>query len=475
MIGVLTRFVGELRQVGIPVSMVESIDAARAVEHVSLEDRQALRHSLAACLVKNSHHLDAFDTAFDAFFSARAPVELDPEMVAESAPSEDGAGAGEADIANLVDSLLGALAAGEWDSVRFIARQSVGLLAGMQPGRPVGGRYYLYRVLSRLGVEGYLDRLMEDHPGVKGLDRRLLEDDYRERVQRFEEEVKNEIQRRLVEDRGPEAVAQTTRQTLLEDIDLAHAGRADIERMERVIQPLARKLASRLAQRRRHLRKGRLDVRNTVRHSLSTGGSLAEPRFRAPRISKPEIVLLCDISGSVAAFAHFTMQFTYAMSSQFSRVRAFAFVDGVDEVTGFFAPGVDFHDSIVRLGREADVVHFDGHSDYGNVLENFWDRYSDSLTPRTNLIITGDARTNYRPAATAVLARMADRSRATYWLNPEPKRFWNTGDSVMQGYDDLCDGVFEVRTLRQLEAFIEELTVATATHSRVSRSDFSGR
>jgi len=468
MIGVLTRFVGELREVGIPVSMVESIDAAKAVEHVPLEDREALRHSLAACLVKNAHHLDAFDTAFDAFFAVRVGGGGKPEgfpATAGPAAEAGGASGGEVDVASLVEGLLEALSAGEWGTVQLIARQSVGFLAGMQPGRPVGGRYYLYRVLSRLGVEGLLDRLMVGHPGATGLDRRLLENEYRMRIGRFEDAVREEIQRRLVEYRGPETVAKTTRRTLLEDIDLVHAGRADIERMERVIQPLARKLASRLAQRRRHLRRGRLDVRATVRHSLSTGGSLAEPHFRAPRISKPEIVLLCDISGSVAAFANFTMQLTYAMSSQFSKVRAFAFIDGVDEVTGFFAPGVDFHESIVRINREADVVHFDGHSDYGNVFERFWEHYSESLTPRSNLIITGDARTNYRPAAADVLTEMADRVRAVYWLNPEQERFWGTGDSVMPEYRDLCDGVFEVRTLRQLELFIEELAVASAVHS----------
>lgn len=467
MIGVLTRFVGELRQVGIPVSMVESIDAAEAVEHVPLEDREALRHSLAACLVKNAHHLDAFDTAFDAFFAVKVgdvdPLQVPPEDAPPS--SQTGGPGGEVDIEGMVEGLLGALEAGEWSNVRLIARQSVGLLGGLQPGRPVGGRYYLYRVLSRLGVEDFLNRLMADHSESSGIDRRLMEAEYRQRIGRFENAVREEIQRRLVEDRGPEAVAQTTRRTLLEDIDLAHAGRADIERMERVIQPLARKLASRLAQRRRHLRRGRLDVRATVRHSLSTGGSLAEPRFRAPRISKPEIVLLCDVSGSVAAFAHFTMQLTYAMSSQFSKVRAFAFVDGVDDVTKLFAPGVDFHESIVRLRREANVVHFDGHSDYGNVFELFWERYGESLTPRSNLIVTGDARTNYRPAGAGVLAQMTDRARAVYWLNPEPKRFWDTGDSVMTEYLDLCDGVFEVRTLRQLELFIEELTVASAAHT----------
>jgi uncharacterized protein with von Willebrand factor type A (vWA) domain len=466
MISLLTGFVAELREIGIPVSMVEAIDAAEALGHVPLADREALRHSLAACLVKNEHHLPAFDAAFDVYFSslppAAPPVRDD---VVEPGEAPAGPGAGAADIDQLVSALLAALRAADSPALRAIARQAVGLLAGVQPGRPVGGRYYLYRVLSRLGGDSLTARLMEPAAGADELERRLLLDEYRARIATFETMVEDEIRRLLVADRGREAVARTTRPRLLEDVDVAHAPRAEIAQMERIIQPLARKLAARLAHRRRHLRRGRLDIRNTVRHSLSTGGLLADPRFKAPRLAKPDIVLLCDISGSVATFAHFTMQLMYAMASQFSRVRAFAFVDGVDEVTGFFAPGVDFHDAISRLSREADVVHFDGHSDYGNVLAQFVDRFPDAVTPRTSVIFTGDARTNYRPARDDLLRAIADRARGIYWLNPEPFRFWDTGDSVMGSYAPGCTGVFEVRTLRQLEQFVEELAMAAASHT----------
>jgi len=463
MISILTGFVAELRQVGIPVSMVESIDAARAVEHIPLADREALRHSLAACLVKSAHHLEAFDAAFDVYFARRPP--LAEEAASEPGDISAGAGSGsaEADLDQMIAGLVGAVAEPDYEAMRAIARQAVGLLAGIVPGRPAGGRYYLYRVLSRLGAEDLPERLMAGHD-LEGLEGAVLADEYRSRLDSFESMVEDEIRRRLVADRGREAVARTTRRQLLEDVDLSRAPRAEIARMERVVQPLARRLAARLAHRRRHLRKGRLDVRRTVRRSLSTGGLLADPQFKAPRISKPDIVLLCDISGSVATFAHFTMQLMYAMSSQFSRVRAFAFVDGVDEVTGFFTPGVDYHEAIARIGREADVVHLDGHSDYGNVLEQFTERYADAITPRTSVIVTGDGRNNYRAARGELLQQIAASARGVYWLNPEPTRFWDTGDSVMREYVPACRGVFEVRTLRQLEGFIEELAIAAATH-----------
>jgi hypothetical protein len=228
--------------------------------------------------------------------------------------------------------------------------------------------------------------------------------------------------------------------------------------MEAAIGPLTRKLAARLARRRRK-RAGRLDFRRTMRKSLATGGVPADPQFRHPRPHRPEVWLLCDISGSMATFSRFTLQFTHAMSTHFSKLRSFAFVDTIDEVSDFFGPGIDFGSALQRITTEAQVVWLDGHSDYGNSLETFFNRYGKQLTPRTTVIITGDARNNYRPPRDGVLADIARASRALVWLNPEPQAYWDTGDSAMSHYATHCTSVHEVRTLRQLEQFIEELTL----------------
>src|SRR5690606_7289882 len=204
---------------------------------------------------------------------------------------------------------------------------------------------------------------------------------------------------------------------------------------------------------------GRLDFRRTVRRSLATGGVPADPQFRHPRPHRPEVWLLCDVSGSMATFSRFTLQFTHAMSMHFSRLRTFAFIDTIDEVTDFFGPGVDFASAVGRIATEAEVVWLDGHSDYGNALETFHRRYGSQLTPRTTVIITGDARNNYRPPRDAVLADVAKASRALLWLNPEPHLYWDTGDSTMSAYARHCTSVHEVRTLRPLEEFVETLTL----------------
>jgi uncharacterized protein with von Willebrand factor type A (vWA) domain len=161
----------------------------------------------------------------------------------------------------------------------------------------------------------------------------------------------------------------------------------------------------------------------------------------------------------MATFSRFTLQFTHAMSTHFSKLRSFAFVDTVDEVTDFFGAGVDFSSALQRVATEAEVVWMDGHSDYGNSLETFYNRYGSQLSPRTTVIITGDARNNYRPPRDAILAEVAKASRALVWLNPEPIAYWDTGDSTMSHYARHCTSVHEVRTLRQLEEFVETITL----------------
>ncbi|MGH9281363.1 MAG: VWA domain-containing protein, partial [Acidimicrobiales bacterium] len=187
------------------------------------------------------------------------------------------------------------------------------------------------------------------------------------------------------------------------------------------------------------------------------GGVPAEPKFKYPRPSKPEIMVIADISGSVAAFARFTLHLVYAISAQFSKVRSFVFIDGVDEVTRFFDGVEDISEAVERVNREADVVWVDGHSDYGHAFEAFWARWGDDIGPRTSVILLGDARNNYHAAHAEVVAAMRRKARHVYWLNPEPRSHWDTGDSIVSTYAEHCDGAFECRNLTQLERFVEHL------------------
>lgn len=479
MAGLVTGFVEELRSAGIPVSMVEAIDAGRALEHLDLSSRSALKAALGATLVKNARHHAAFEAAFEAYFSLSGPAVGSAEDAARSEEAAalmaavaggSGSGGGDPeDASDLMAALLMALETRDDALMQAVVRLAVDRLAGIEPGRPVGGAYYLYRVMRRLDI----DRLASEFEATvipveaPALERRMVSEEVERRIEQVREMVRTEIRRRLVADRGPRAVARTLRRPLIEDVDLAAATRDQLIEVERVIHPLTRRLATRLAQRRRRGTRGRLDVRKTMRAALSTGGTPVDPRFRRPRPGKPEIVLLCDISGSVSTFARFTMQVVYAIAAQFSRVRSFAFIDAIDEVTPFFGPGVDFGDAMRRIGVEAQVVWLDGHSDYGNAFGMFVDRHLEQvITPRTTVIVTGDARSNYHDPNAAAVREIARSAKALFWLNPEPHRYWDTGDSVMGVYAPWCDEVTEVRNLRQLERFVERVALPTSRSVR---------
>jgi uncharacterized protein len=475
----LSGFIAELRTAGLPVSLTENLDAMQAVQHIPLEDRDAFKYALGATLVKNAAHWRVFETIFEVYFSLRGSqyaIGDDEDLPDLDALMEDMAGEQQRETTaqagtatpesltpeELAEMLYKALLQGNESLLKALARQAVRRYAGMEPGRPVGGTYYLYRTLRNLDLDGVLDRLMEQardqaDEAMSPLEERLEKDEYETRIGKLRKEIEAEIRRRLVADRGVDAMARTLRKPLPEDVDFMHASREEMEALRKAIYPLTRKLAVRLARKRRHGRKGPLDFRNTVRHSLSYGGVPAEPKFRYPRPAKPEIMVVADISGSVAAFARFTLHLVYAISNQFSKVRSFVFIDGIDEVTRLFEGTEDIAEAVHRVNTEADVIWVDGHSDYGHAFEVFDKRWGREIGPKTTVLLLGDARNNYHASQSWVLKEMQHRARHVYWLNPEPRSYWNTGDSIIGEYTTHCDGVFECRNLRQLERFVDNL------------------
>jgi uncharacterized protein with von Willebrand factor type A (vWA) domain len=450
-----------------------------AVRHIPLEDRDAFKYALGATMVKNSAHWRSFETVFEVYFSMRGPEykigegtedELEQmwREMQEQMQQQQGEGKGSSGGMDsltpeeIAQMLMKALMNGDQGLMRALAKQSVQRFAGMEPGRPVGGTYYLYRTLRNLDLDNMLQKLMEASKQEVGgeltaLEERLEKDEYESRIDQFKKEIEAEIRRRLVADRGAEAMAKTLRKPLPEDVEFMHASRDEMQALKKSLYPLTRKLAARLARKRRHGRKGPLDFRNTVRHSLSYGGTPAEPKFKQPRPSKPELMVVADISGSVAAFARFTLMLVYAIQGQFSKVRSFVFIDGIDEVTEFFKGTDDISEAIHRVNTEADVVWVDGHSDYGHAFEVFWDKYGKDVGPKTTVLFLGDARNNYHASQAWVIKEIRSKARQVYWLNPEPKSYWNTGDSIVGEYAAHTDGAYECRNLRQLEAFVEKL------------------
>ncbi|HET8583262.1 MAG TPA: VWA domain-containing protein [Jatrophihabitans sp.] len=457
-------FVAALREAGLTVSVAEGLDAVRAVPHVELLDRAQLRAALAATLVKRHQHRPVFDAVFDIYYPAVTGESAAPPSGTEPPPRDPDAahrGPLEDPVRDRVRADLSAyLRDGDEQLLDAVAREAVdafGSVPGRLPGQGSWSRMaVLDRVSARTLMAGLLEAVLagQDRGGLAERRARALID---QRIDRFEQRVGADVARRLAELSGADAVARTAVRPSIEQVHFLGATRADLAAMRREIQPLARRLATRLALDQRRHSRGQLDFRRTIRASLSSGGVPLSTLHRPRRPLKTDLVVLCDVSESVTSFAHFTLLLVYALREQFSRVRAFAFVDELDEVTRFFTPGGDVLDAVTRLANEADVTWLLGRTDYGRAFELFAHRFPDAIGTRTSLLILGDARSNYGDLALPVLRSLVSRAKHAYWLNPERHAIWDTGDSRASDYAEIVPMV-ECRNLAQLAEFVRDLT-----------------
>ena len=438
-------FTGALRRSGIPISLGESLDAARALREIDLLDRAAVQTSLRATLIKREEHLALFAVTFDRWFRAR---QQDTEG-AFSGPESVG------EPGDVLDGLEGALRWGDPSQLRAAAAFAVAQFGGMDLERVSSARHHLFRVLRRVDLTRLLQRLLAE---AAGADAAAQVARLREHTAEFRRMVAEEVRARLAERAGKDGWDSWDELgTGVDEVDFRQASAAQLHGMQDAVRPLARQLATRLARRRQRHDRGRIDVRRTIRRSISSGGVPIDPSFRRDRILRPDLFVLCDLSGSVAEFARFTITLLHALYRELPRTRLFVFVDGVDEVTRLIdrLPGtVD----IRHLLGATEAVGADGHSDYGAALGRFWTRFGGDVSSTATIIIAGDGRTNYRDPGMATLRRLHERARRLYWLNPEPRTEWDTADSNIEEYRANCDGLYEVRNLRQLADVIYQLT-----------------
>ena len=414
---------GRALQGRVDLSMAEIIDASRAAEVIDLGSRQQLRLALRATMIKDPQHYPTFDATFDRLF----PVHLgrDPATDLNHA-AERGA----------------ELVASDAD-LRPQATELVDQHAGLDGDRRGEGHH-----MRRVYRAADLARLMSE---ARKLDPEADTERLRARIEELKRMIAADVRAHLGELEGGEPVGP------YEDIEFLNASRAELDDLRAAIRPLARKLAARLARRRRALHQGKVNIRRTTRRSLATGGVPMDVATDRPRAHRPELFVLCDISGSVADFSLFTLSLVAAFSAEIGRTRSFVFVDGIDEITGLLA-STDHGIEPWQILRNTNVIADDGHSDYGAVLRQFWNEVADhELRRSSTVIITGDGRANYRDNGSDMLEKLARRGQLLYWLNPEPEAEWDTHDSEMATYGPFCTQVFEVRNVRQLISCVEAI------------------
>ncbi|SPM35903.1 VWA containing CoxE family protein [Mycobacterium rhizamassiliense] len=461
--GHLVGFVEALRGSGISVGPSETVDAGRVMATLGLSDREVLREGLACAVLRRPEHRETYDAMFDLWF----PAALGERTVVSD--DESGTFSGDASLPDddvdamrqmLLDLLTDNPELADMDErlVAMIARivEAYGKYSSSR-----GPSFSSYQALKAMALDELEGKLLagllapygdEPSPTQEQIAKAMAA----QRISQLRKMVDAETKRRTAEQLGRDHVQMYGIPQLSENVEFLRASGDQLRQMQRAVAPLARTLATRLAARRRRSRAGAIDLRKTLRKSMSTGGVPIDVVLAKPRPARPELVVLCDVSGSVAGFSHFTLLLVHALRQQFSRVRVFAFIDTTDEVTHMFGPECDLAVAIQRITREAGVYSRDGHSDYGNAFESFVQANPNVLSPRSSLLILGDGRTNYRDPALEILDDMVNASRHAHWLNPEPKHLWGSGDSAVPRYQDVIT-MHECRSAKQLAAVIDQL------------------
>jgi uncharacterized protein with von Willebrand factor type A (vWA) domain len=450
----LIGFADQLRSEGLSLGTSELLDAFAALREVAWTKRDEFREALATTLAKSPDDRRVFELVFERFFFRAAEHQAAQREIREGAGFE---GSEQIDLEQLRQQIAQALQDGGEGEMRDLARLAIAAFGDRGDGSGVIG-VDVQRIRRQLGLRAEPQpELPQDDPRHDGIPR--------DQLRRFEQHLRRELERAMIE-----RTKRLPPSRPLSDLDRSLPGGPiqDLAAVHRVVVQLKRRLATQGHETKGHRRHAQVDVRRTMRASLETGGVPVVLKFRPKRPRRPEIFVLCDVSTSVASASVFFLSVLHALHDSFRKLRSFVFIERISEVTDVFERERDFRAASVAIAKDAGVADVSGYTDYGRVWTEFLAQLEDDLHPRATVIVLGDARTNGRPPRDDVFAAIAAKAGRTFWLNPEPKLYWNYGDSVIAAYERHCTA-FECWTTAQLEDFVKALTGPAQPASNLSR------
>lgn len=452
------------------VGTSELIDATVALGAITWSSRGDFKETLSATLAKSPEDRRVFDLVFDRFFFRAVEAEAvrrgatdaeatagdagDPGEVGGEGAEEGADGSGEAqgppDLDAVRDAIAQAIAEGAGSRMADLASLAIGSVGGRVTDTGVVG-VDVQRIRRALDLRPEADpEAPEGDPRRKGLPR--------EGIREFEQALRRELERRRIQRIGELPPARALNQM---DRALPTGAGQSLTDIHRVVRQLKRRLNTQGHELRGQRRRTQVDLRATMRASLQTGGVPVVVKERAIRPRRPEIFVLCDVSTSVTSASMFFLSVLHALHDAFRKMRSFVFVERISEVTELFEREREFAKVSQAIARDAGVADVTGYTDYGRVWGEFLLQTQDDLSPRSTVIVLGDARTNGRDPADGAFAQIAERAGRTFWLNPEPALYWDYGDSVISRYAPYCQ-VHECWTADQLEDFVAALTSSAA-------------
>jgi len=463
----LVEFANLLRQNGIRVSLAETLDAITAADVTGLGERDSFRAALRTTMIKRANELPVFEELFDVYFTGLGEI-----IKGASKAVQDALSMSDQDFQQFLDQMeemlkehgdeLSELAKqllqnkdGQLERMMREAARAV-RMQGIQ--RTIEENYFARSLARALGFDKLEAEIKELRDQLSKLDLgsalRAKMEEYLDRRLKMLDDIIRKYVRQEREKRDMKS-REESRMNQLADKSFYYLSDEELAKMREAVTRLAQRLKNIIAVRRKRMKKGRFDIKRTLRVNLVNGGVPFKLRFEKRKREKPQILILCDVSDSVRNASRFMLQFVYSLQDLYSRVRSFVFVSDVGEVTEHFRTN-DVKEAL-DVALKGDIINVYAHSDFGRAFRNFVTDHLGAVNKRTTVIILGDARNNYNLPHDWCLRDIKQRARRIIWLNPESRNTWGFGDSEMERYATHCDLVEECRNLNQLYRVIDQL------------------
>jgi uncharacterized protein len=460
----IIEFAGVLRRNGIRVSLSENMDAFRALQLVGIRDPLLFRNALRTTLVKRAGDLKPFDELFDFYFLGigQALDAVDRRIMEELGLTPEQFQEMLEQIQRLLKEMEGdlseltkALLSHNRGELERLLKEA--LEREMEDGTPDSFRFTPY---TRMAARLQLDRTQSEIERFKAMLQMLGEagEDLQQVMRYLDERMRdlNRLLRAIIQQeqrkKGFEPRDSSQRSSLM-DKSFAFYTEDDIRRMNEAVSRLAQRLKNRLSVRRKKATRGRFDVKKTLRKNLQYGGVPFNVQLDRRKKTKPQVMVLCDISDSVLNASRFMLQFVYSIQDLYAKVRSFVFVAEIGEVTKLFEEN-DIQ-TAVEAALKGDVIDVFSHSNFGRAFEQFYKNFFPAVNSKTTVLIIGDGRNNYNRSNDWVLREIQQKAKQLIWLNPESRMTWGIGDSEMPRYAPYCHVAEECRSINQLYKIVD--------------------
>ena len=468
----IIEFTNLLRKSGIRVSVAEAIDAFNALDELSLGDREVFRDALRSSMVKRGDEIATYDELFDLYWSGFYDNLKNAFGDMEGDLGEMGIDLEQllAQLAEMMENMDGDLDLGEL--AKAMLTQDLSQLENMirQAAEQAGTDrienmlqvgFFSRRTTEQLGMEGAgqeLEALMERMRAQGMGDEAIaqMQELIRKLMETVRRNVRNFTERELQQQNHN--YMEKFRREMLTEKSFYHLTEDEILRMREVVTRLAQRIKNILSVRKKRLKRGKLDLHQTLRRNMARGGIPFEVVYKTRRKDRPKLVILCDVSSSVANVSRFMLQFMYSLQEAFTKIRCYVFVAELGEVTDVFHDA-DISGAVEKALDGGDVINVYTRSNFGFAFHEFWKNHLSAIDNKTTVIILGDARNNYNDARAWCVRDIQNKAKNLVWLNPESPSAWGFGDSVMDRYLPYCDVVEECRNLRQLSKVVDQIVL----------------